>query len=231
MSESSGSKEQVQSSWTFQSEFKINTVLFAPCVGVPVSFLIGGELGNIKECKFTNTPGKTTNSEILPLDVVKGKDNLQPKKYDGRKNNSIGRIKYHGHTSWVNALCFTKMRQNGHTTMVSGSADTTIIVWNHESGEVIRKIETKSGRVFSLALTPDDKKIVSGSDDKTAKLWDINTGDLLHTFEGHLDSVFSVAVHPKGKLIASGSKDKRWKLWGIDKSGWKLLHNSYAHKR
>ena len=114
---------------------------------------------------------------------------------------------------------------------MSASADTTIIVWNLKTCAAIETIETKSGRVLGIALTPDDKAIVSGSDDNTARLWDMETGELKHTFEGHSSWIWSVAVHPSGRMIATGSKDKTWKLWEKDKNEWRLLHTSYAHNR
>ena len=70
-----------------------------------------------------------------------------------------------------------------------------------------------SGRVHSIAFSPDGKCLASGSQDQTIKLWDTATGTELLTLKGHSSGVVSVAFSPDGKLLASGSVDKTVKLW------------------
>ncbi|MFN7769521.1 MAG: hypothetical protein ACK5UC_20165 [Planctomycetaceae bacterium] len=70
-----------------------------------------------------------------------------------------------------------------------------------------------TGPVFSVAYSPDGKRIVSGSDDKTLKVWDAVTGQETLTLTGHTNRVFSVAYSPDGKRIVSGSYDKTLKVW------------------
>jgi WD40 repeat protein len=47
--------------------------------------------------------------------------------------------------------------------------------------------------VYSVAFSPDSKRIVSGSLDGTVRLWDAITGIILKTLEGHLSNLYSVA--------------------------------------
>ena len=91
----------------------------------------------------------------------------------------------------------------------------SIIIWDAESGENIRTLEGHSEAVYSVDITPDNKKVVSGSRDKTAKIWSMDDGKLLYTFQGHTNYVYSVAVHPSGEFLATGSEDKTWKLWSL----------------
>jgi len=82
--------------------------------------------------------------------------------------------------------------------------DTTIKLWNLDTGMLFRTLKGHSSDVRSIAFSPDGLSIASGSHDKTIKLWRVNTGELLYTFYGHTNHVTSVAFNPDGKSLASG---------------------------
>jgi tRNA A-37 threonylcarbamoyl transferase component Bud32 len=67
--------------------------------------------------------------------------------------------------------------------------------------------------VYSVAFSPDGKRIASGSRDFSVKVWDALTGDEILSFKGHTREVRSVAFSPDGKRIASGSWDNTVKVW------------------
>lgn len=79
-----------------------------------------------------------------------------------------------------------------------------------------------SGRVNSVAFSPDGQLVASGSDEHSIRLWDVRTGKLLRTLTGHADRVYSVVFSPDGQLLASGSKDTTVKLWDV-RTGRELL--------
>src|SRR5258708_1994864 len=91
-------------------------------------------------------------------------------------------------------------------TLVSGGSDTTIKVWNVQTGQLLHTLSEHTGVVLSVAISPDGQALVSGSNDKTIKIWNVRTGQLLRTLSGHLKEVHSVAISPSG-LVASGDKD------------------------
>ncbi|MEO5329570.1 MAG: WD40 repeat domain-containing protein [Magnetococcus sp. THC-1_WYH] len=115
----------------------------------------------------------------------------------------------HPHMVQVMSIAFSP---DGKT-IVSGSWDKTIRLWERASGKSIAILERHSGPVLSVAFSPDGKTIASGSGDKTIRLWERASGKLIATLEGHSNWVNSVAFSPDGKTIASGSEDKTIRLW------------------
>jgi WD40 repeat protein len=108
--------------------------------------------------------------------------------------------------------------------VLSGSGDlsgySTLNLWDAASGVLIRTFEGHSGRVSSVAFSPDGARVLSGSDDNTLKLWDAATGALIRTFEtrqqspgGHLGWVHSVAFSSDGARVLSVREDNTLKLW------------------
>jgi WD40 repeat protein len=70
-------------------------------------------------------------------------------------------------------------------TIVSGSADRTVKVWEAESGRLLRSLEGHTDSVRAVAVSPDGRTIVSGSWDNTVKVWEAESGRLLRSLEGH----------------------------------------------
>ncbi|MGB3191188.1 MAG: WD40 repeat domain-containing protein, partial [Limnoraphis sp.] len=87
---------------------------------------------------------------------------------EGRERNRLL-----GHDNWVRSVSIS----NDGKTIVSGSSDKTIKVWNLQTGELIRTLKGHGGPVFSVSISNDSKTIVSGSDDNTIKVWNIETPD------------------------------------------------------
>ena len=128
-------------------------------------------------------------------------------------NRKSERNRLEGHGRYVHSVNFSP---NGKT-LVSGSDDKTIKLWNVETGQKLHTFEGHGGPVYSVNFSRNGKTLVSGSGDKTIILWDVETGEKLHTFEGHNGPVYSVNFSYDGKTLVSGSGDKTIKLWNVEK--------------
>ncbi len=82
-------------------------------------------------------------------------------------------------------------------------------------GALIFTLASHTGRVRSLALTPDGSKAISGSDDHTLKIWDLRRGKLERTIIGHSDAIRAVAVLAGGERAISASDDHTLRIWDI----------------
>jgi WD40 repeat protein/serine/threonine protein kinase len=94
--------------------------------------------------------------------------------------------------------------------------ESTVRLWDVESGKQIRPMLGHATAVSSVAFSPDGRYAASGSHDKTVRLWDAETGQELHRFVGHRGVVERVAFSPDGQRILSGSGDKTLRLWDVE---------------
>ncbi|KAK1249768.1 hypothetical protein MKX08_009771 [Trichoderma sp. CBMAI-0020] len=124
---------------------------------------------------------------------------------------------FKGHENGITCLQFD------HNILATGSYDTTIKIWNVETGECIRTLRGHTSTIRTLQF--DEGKLISGSFDKTIKIWNWHTGECISTLQGHTDGVLS--IHFDGCKLASGSIDKTVKIFNFDtKQTWTLRGHS-----
>ena len=128
---------------------------------------------------------------------------------------------YQGHTGAVKAVAFVG------STAISAGSDGKVIAWDTQpEWKLARSIGSAtgpsplSGRVNTLAFSPDGKTLVTGSGEPSRsgelKQWDIATGALVNEFKGaHSDTVQSVDFSGDGKLLATGAADRFVKVWSV----------------
>ena len=99
-------------------------------------------------------------------------------------------------------------------TLVSGSKDQTIKVWELSTGKEMWTLRGHTDNAHSIAISADGQTLVSGSWDETIKVWELSTGKEMRTLRGHIHHVTSVAISADGQTLVSGSWDRTIKVWG-----------------
>jgi WD40 repeat protein/predicted Ser/Thr protein kinase len=112
----------------------------------------------------------------------------------------------YGHRGQVNCLCFSP----DGTRIATGSADTTIKIWNALTGEEFSTLEGHSGSVEAVTFSPDGLRIASGGDDQTIRIWDALTGT-----EMSIIKTTSEASKRRDALRQSPPGDIRFSAGGI----------------
>jgi len=121
-----------------------------------------------------------------------------------------------GHTGWVISLTFSP----DGISLVSGSHDNTIKLWDMQTGGVVKTFQGHTGGVHSVSISVDCNIIASGSKDKTIRLWDIQTGKCHQIVQQwkDVDSVHFFPLDPQHFISVSSGKVQEWNI-----DGYKIL--------
>ena len=84
-----------------------------------------------------------------------------------------------------------------------------ITIWDRNARKVITRIDNVGGYVWSLALSPDGKRLAVGAQDRICHIYDIPSGDEVLQLRDHVGTVMSVAWSPDGQSLATGGYDRR----------------------
>ncbi|GAN07304.1 WD40 repeat-like protein [Mucor ambiguus] len=113
-----------------------------------------------------------------------------------------------GHTNSVRSIA-----AHGNT-LVSGSYDNTVVVWNLETGRMLHRMEGHTSNVYSVVIDPPRQQCMSGSMDSTIYIWDLITGECLHKLDGH--SILVGLLGLTHQHLVSAAADKTLRVWGPD---------------
>jgi WD40 repeat protein len=100
--------------------------------------------------------------------------------------------------------------------LASASGDSTVRVWDVESGECLAVLAGHGVAVNSVAYAPDGKRLASAAHDNTVRVWDVENGECLTVLTGHKKTVNSVAYAPDGQRLASASYDGTVRVWDVE---------------
>ena len=100
-------------------------------------------------------------------------------------------------------------------TLVSGSHDQTLRLWDMQTYQCLCILQGHQDGVRAIAFATDGQKLASGSSDQTIRLWDVETGEELQVLRGHTGGVFSLLFTADDQHLVSASFDQTIRLWNI----------------
>jgi len=115
------------------------------------------------------------------------------------------------HKDSVNSIVFSP----DDSLIASGSEDSSVKLWDADSGKRIKAIMRHPFPILCVAFSPDSNMVAAGSEIGTITLWDVNYKERIKTLKGHTDRVVSIRFSPDGKILASGSADHTIRLWDM----------------
>ncbi|MCI0331620.1 MAG: protein kinase [Planctomycetes bacterium] len=141
-----------------------------------------------------------------------------------------------GHEFLVSAAEFFP----GGNLLATGAGDNSVRVWNVTEGTQLTTF-TPTGRIGTLAVSPDGKWIATGSVGNNVQIWTApsepgrprprSSDKPIATLTGHEDVVAAVAFTPNGHWLASGDEIGRVRLWKRDNQAgvWTFVRELVGH--
>lgn len=122
-----------------------------------------------------------------------------------------------GHERWVH----TCIMSPDSSIIAAATSDSTIWLWNAETGEYKARLEGHTKKVDSIAFSVDSKQLASYSSDRTVKLWDVETSSCLTTQEFPQAKLRAsieqtVALQNSTLLARFLQEDGSFKIWRVD---------------
>lgn len=113
--------------------------------------------------------------------------------------------------------------------IVAGSNANQIIIYDTETGKLLKTLHGHSGGVWAMKFYKNT--LASGSTDRSVRIWDIERGVCTHIFRGHTSTVRCLdiieprqigtddegnpIVYPETPLLITGSRDATLYVWKL----------------
>ncbi|XP_023287778.1 NACHT domain- and WD repeat-containing protein 1 [Orussus abietinus] len=119
---------------------------------------------------------------------------------------------FRGHLGPISCLAITRQSQY----LLTGSEDTSVIVWDLKELNMRRRIYEHIAPVLSLALVFGNRMVVSGGEDSRIIATSLLTGEVLTRVDHHRGPVTAVKVDSAEEVLVSGSADGTVCLWSLE---------------
>jgi WD40 repeat protein len=100
--------------------------------------------------------------------------------------------------------------------VLATAQDGTVRLWDVATGKELSESIGHTKRVWSLAFSPDGRRLASAGDGGTVRVWDAATGKEVKALRGQAQTVRSAAFSPDGRHLVTGGGDGKVVIWDPD---------------
>ena len=131
-----------------------------------------------------------------------------------------------GHEFLVSGAVFLPDKKH----LATGAGDNSVRIWDLTAGTQ-QTVLTPTGRVGTLAASPDGNWIATGSPSTDIKLWNARTGVTRGDLSGHEAEVSALMFSPAGDRLVSGDNRGHVRLWRkvAGPNGWAFERELVGH--
>ncbi len=103
--------------------------------------------------------------------------------------------------------------------LVCGADDTSILIFESSSLQLLKRIEAHNGWVNALAFNREGTQLASGSNDGRIILWSFPEMREITRLAGHHGTVNDLTFAPDDQLLVSGGGDQTLRVWDLNRPG------------
>ncbi len=114
--------------------------------------------------------------------------------------------------------------------LATAAGDNSVRLWDLTTGTQTAVL-APTGRIGTLAVSPDGDWLVTGSPTTEARLWDTRSGQPTSTLGGHVAEVSAVAFSPTGDRLVTGDDRGHLRGWrrGVQAGEWTFDREFVGH--
>jgi WD40 repeat protein len=173
------------------------------------ALLINIKTGRIKK-QFTNSKISlahcfSKNNKWL---AIAGGDKII-RVYDVNTNQLKYILKGHG------AIIFDLQFSSDNQTLISGSWDGRVLVWDFKNESVLKRIDVTNASPYIVRYSPNDLYILSGDVVNHLDFWEVDTQEKFRSLVGHTETISGIDFSDDNQLMVTSSWDGHIKIWNV----------------